>query len=48
MLGVLKVVLSRDKITPLRFGARQLQVAFIPSLSILGVLRKADLGGLVL
>lgn len=47
MFGVLQVILRRDKIATLRFGAGQLQIALIFPLRILGMPREANVGGLV-
>ncbi len=47
MFGVLQVVLRRDKIAALGFGASQLQIALIFSLRILGMFREVNVGDLV-
>lgn len=47
MFGVLQVILRRDKIAALGFGAGQLQIALIFPLRILGMSREANVGGLV-
>ena len=36
MLGVLKVILRRDRVAPPCFVARQLEVAFVAPLRVLG------------
>ena len=47
MFGVLQVILRRDKIAALGFGAGQLQIALVFPLRILGMHWEANIGGLV-